>query len=863
MADGVNKASIRVLGQVASVLPRREAPAGGSHAATNVATDAYVRKDGTADTQALATIVADLEARIAALEDKLSDLYDEETYAPVPLGQLSKTGAANVAANNAASNNAPAMNNGAAVNNAPVTNNAPANNAAANNAPVTNNGGAIANRPLTANNAPATNNAAANNAAANNAPIALGKLPLPSDDDAPVANAAPAADAAPAEAAAPAGRSYTVKKGDTLWAIAERELGDATRFPEIARANAEAYPSLAGNPNYIKPGWTLDLPVGPAVAAPAPAATKPAPAKEKPAAGKPTAAKPPVAQPAPSDDDVIVAKPAKPSKPAKPGKKAEKPQAEVVVPEVLPAEKAIAKPAKPAGKGTDVAPVPIDMSDVKIAPGKDWTITNQDTKVTGVGTSTETRWEVGADGKAKPTKQDTQITDADTNTKTRWEAPQPGAKPKPGPKAGEAPVPIDMGGIKIDPLKDFEIESQETSVEAVETNTDTHWEVEQGKAVATDQKTQVTAAETLTRTRWKAKGSVVPQPADKPLPAEPKPLPAAKQLSDAEAVAWLRKNLGADGRISRKELEAMPAGPGKDALLAHFDALLFGFIDPGKDGWVDLHEGDLARLERALADGGSITGLAGQLTKWVHAERRIGDLSGDGKQNEADVALYAGRLRGGQAVDAPTPASPPAANGSDERLQADLEAFLKNHKGSGDVVHLMNTNPRYLAAATMPQKARLVVQALAGMTNNEERKAALTVLEAGAAKGELLGVLNQLHERKKLDDLFSNMAGHGAGARMAELFAKEGLYKNSGVVREMNSAAVADYVKALGWKHPMIGTNDDLRALPEGNKRFMMKQLLEGEFTQTEHRQATWINQHLDAPIDLPKYDPFAHQHGR
>ena len=821
MGDGVNKSSIRVLGQLASILPKREAPAGGGHA-TSVASDSYVRKDGSADMQALAAIVADLEARIGALEDKVSDLYDEETYAPVPLGQLARNGGA--------ANNAPAVNTAPAINNAPPVNNAPA----------------IANAPAV-NNAPAVKPAPV---------IDIDVLPA-TDDDLPVAQAAPvAANAEPTRAA-----TYTVKKGDTLWSIAGRELGDPMRFGEIARANEAAYPSLASNPDLIQPGWQLALPTGGRATTTIPARpSKPGrnpntkPAYDKPALND---------RPQPSDDDVIVAKPAKPTRPAR---KPKQQQAEprVVVPEVLPPEeKAVAKatkPAKPAPKTTSDAPVPIDMTGVKLAPGADWDITNQQTKVTGVGTETDTHWEVGPDGKAKATDQQTQITDADTNTKTRWEAPAPGKKPAAGGNVAagsDAPVPIDMNGITIDPLTGFEIAAQETRVEAVETNTDTHWEVEGGKAKATDQQTQVTAADTITRTRWVAKGSVTQKPIEKP-PVLP---PAPKPLADAEAVAWLRAHIGKDGRISRKELEGMPAGPGRDALLAHFDALLFGYIDPGQEGWVDLHEGDLARLEKALADGGSIAGLAGQLTKWVHADRQIGDLNRDGQKNEADVAVYAGRLRAGKETPTPpAPPAPPAATTGDARLQADLAVYLKNHKGSGDVVHLMKTNPRYIAAATIPQKAQLIQQALAGISVHDDRSAAEAVLNAATERGELLGVLNQLHERKKLDDLFSNLAGHSAGERMAKLFAEQGIYKNSGVVKEMTSQSVSEYIEALGWKHPMIGTSDDLRALPEGNKRAMMQKLLSGEFTQTEHRQATWINAHLDAPITVPRYDPFSHR---
>lgn len=46
---------------------------------------------------------------------------------------------------------------------------------------------------------------------------------------------------------------YTVRAGDTLWAIAKRYLGDGSRYPEIAAANGIA------NPNLIYPGQVLRI----------------------------------------------------------------------------------------------------------------------------------------------------------------------------------------------------------------------------------------------------------------------------------------------------------------------------------------------------------------------------------------------------------------------------------------------------------------------------------------------------------------------------------------------------------------------------------------------------------------------------
>ncbi len=47
---------------------------------------------------------------------------------------------------------------------------------------------------------------------------------------------------------------YIVKKGDTLSAIAKRELGDASRWPELAALNS------IPNPDLIYPGQEIKLP---------------------------------------------------------------------------------------------------------------------------------------------------------------------------------------------------------------------------------------------------------------------------------------------------------------------------------------------------------------------------------------------------------------------------------------------------------------------------------------------------------------------------------------------------------------------------------------------------------------------------
>lgn len=46
-------------------------------------------------------------------------------------------------------------------------------------------------------------------------------------------------------------KTYTVKSGDTLWAICRKELGDGSRYPEIAKLNK------IPNPNRIFPGQVI------------------------------------------------------------------------------------------------------------------------------------------------------------------------------------------------------------------------------------------------------------------------------------------------------------------------------------------------------------------------------------------------------------------------------------------------------------------------------------------------------------------------------------------------------------------------------------------------------------------------------
>jgi len=73
-----------------------------------------------------------------------------------------------------------------------------------------------------------------------------------------VAEAAPeAADAAtPTDESAEAGRTYTVKSGDTLWAIASEMYGSGGKYMKIFEANT----NILENPDKIKPGQVLVIP---------------------------------------------------------------------------------------------------------------------------------------------------------------------------------------------------------------------------------------------------------------------------------------------------------------------------------------------------------------------------------------------------------------------------------------------------------------------------------------------------------------------------------------------------------------------------------------------------------------------------
>ena len=55
----------------------------------------------------------------------------------------------------------------------------------------------------------------------------------------------------------PVAKTYTVAPGDTLWAIAKKQLGAGNRWPEIYEKNRA---TIGDNPDRIKPGQVLKLP---------------------------------------------------------------------------------------------------------------------------------------------------------------------------------------------------------------------------------------------------------------------------------------------------------------------------------------------------------------------------------------------------------------------------------------------------------------------------------------------------------------------------------------------------------------------------------------------------------------------------
>lgn len=85
--------------------------------------------------------------------------------------------------------------------------------------------------------------------------------PVPSGQLAPPA--APQAQSTPPEAK-PSTIDHPVKRGDTLWSLAEAHLGDGARYGEIVEFNPK---TLGGDPGFLTPGTVLTIPTAPTKAA--------------------------------------------------------------------------------------------------------------------------------------------------------------------------------------------------------------------------------------------------------------------------------------------------------------------------------------------------------------------------------------------------------------------------------------------------------------------------------------------------------------------------------------------------------------------------------------------------------------------
>ena len=86
--------------------------------------------------------------------------------------------------------------------------------------------------------------------------------PEPTPEPTPQPTPTPAPEPTPTPAPEPTPHTYTVEAGDTLWAIAEKELGNGTLWPEIWDANKDKI----SNPSVIYAGQVLTLPDGITVA---------------------------------------------------------------------------------------------------------------------------------------------------------------------------------------------------------------------------------------------------------------------------------------------------------------------------------------------------------------------------------------------------------------------------------------------------------------------------------------------------------------------------------------------------------------------------------------------------------------------
>jgi DNA-binding SARP family transcriptional activator len=124
-------------------------------------------------------------------------------------------------------------------------------------------------------------------------------------------------------------RVYAVQEGDSLWRIAERELGDGHRWREIfARNHGRRMPDghVLRDSGLILPGWQLLLPTPPDQPAPspAPAPTRPAPPADRPEPPPPPSPAPPTTPSAPPTPAPLAPPATPPGPPAPPSPTADR-----------------------------------------------------------------------------------------------------------------------------------------------------------------------------------------------------------------------------------------------------------------------------------------------------------------------------------------------------------------------------------------------------------------------------------------------------------------------------------------------------------------------------------------------------------
>lgn len=201
----------------------------------------------------------------------------------------------------------------------------------------------------------------------------------------------------------------------------------------------------------------------------------------------------------------------------------------------------------------------------------------------------------------------------------------------------------------------------------------------------------------------------------------------------------------------------------------------------------------------------------------------------------------------------PAPAPAPLPDTSGDRLREELEVFLDNrdNRDAGASRHVLATSPKHVEAGSPEQKARLIKNLIDGNPGREDRDATLRILAMAGERGELGAVIQALSLKDKMKDLMCDMGDNDAGREMAALFMAHGLYANPLVYRAMDDDAAVSLVESLGFKRPMIGTNDALRALPEAAKHRMIRELNSGNVTHTEYAMARWINLHCEIPARI------------